>query len=195
VACRSPHTPASAAPARCPTCHTSQGAVATLWPAGSVHAGPCNKCHEPHDARTKKPCADCHAKETASLAAGPAKHRCVQCHAPHKDPPGTGAAWWARCGDCHGDKVESVKSRGPTHADCKNCHKPHEFASPACTSCHAPVLKKGMHVVKAHANACTSCHNPHVRATVSPPQCLACHTDRKNHEPTAQKCQACHMFE
>ena len=64
------------------------------------------------------------------------KHQCQQCHPPHNAPPGFGAAWWSRCNECHRDKVESVKLRGPRHSECKNCHQPHRFAIPTCTSCH-----------------------------------------------------------
>lgn len=190
--CHQPHTPAATAPAKCASCHEAKVLIAARWPAGSAHAGACNQCHQQHDVRNKKACANCHAQEAQSAVGG--KHQCQQCHPPHNAPPGTGKAWWSRCSDCHANKAESSKARGPTHAKCDNCHKPHKFAAPSCQSCHADVTSKGLHVTAKHAASCTSCHDPHVKSDPSPAQCRSCHTNKANHEPNAKKCQACHMF-
>lgn len=194
TSCHKSHTPASEAPKECRSCHADKAAIAALWPAQSAHAQACNLCHQQHDVRNKKACAECHASETASLATGPAKHQCQTCHPPHGAPPGQGPAWWQRCAACHQTKVESAKERGPTHSDCKNCHKPHEFGLPACTSCHTDMGSKGLHAVAKHAADCTKCHDPHVKATPTRQQCLACHTDRQNHQPDAASCYTCHLF-
>jgi hypothetical protein len=192
--CHKSHTPAKAALAECRSCHADKAAIAAQWPAQSAHAQACNQCHQQHDVRNKKACAECHAPETAALASGPAKHQCQQCHPPHGAPPGQGPAWWQRCNACHAAKVESVKERGPTHSDCKNCHKAHDFAVPSCTSCHKDMGSKGLHAAQPHAANCTKCHDPHVKATPTRQQCLACHTNRVNHEPTAATCNTCHIF-
>lgn len=191
--CHQPHTPASTAPAQCATCHADKAAVAAAWPPQSAHAQKCNGCHQPHDVREKKTCNDCHAAEVASAMGG--KHQCTQCHAPHKPPPGTGHAWWQRCGSCHAEKVASAKERGPVHSDCKNCHQPHKFAVPTCTSCHNDMGSHGLHAATKHAASCTSCHDPHVEAKPTREQCLACHTDKRGHEPNAKVCFTCHLFQ
>ena len=190
--CHQPHKPASNAIGACAGCHQDKAAIATKWPAGSPHEKQCNLCHQQHDVRVKKACTSCHVKEGTSAMGG--KHQCVQCHAPHQAPPGFGAAWWTRCNQCHADKVQSVKLRGPTHQDCKNCHQPHRFAVPACTSCHSTIQSEGLHSIAKHAADCTSCHDPHVKSQPTRAQCLKCHQDRVNHEPNAVQCQACHMF-
>jgi predicted CXXCH cytochrome family protein len=190
--CHQPHKPAGTAPARCPTCHEAKVAVAAKWPANSAHAKACTGCHQQHNVRNKKPCGSCHAQEVASATGG--RHQCVQCHPPHNAPPGTGAAWWTRCNECHGGKVASVKQRGPKHSECKNCHEPHRFAVPSCTSCHKEIAAKGLHATPQHFANCNKCHDPHVKSSPAPEQCLACHTKRRGHEPNAQVCQACHMF-
>jgi hypothetical protein len=190
--CHRPHTPASTAPAQCRACHADKALIAAAWPPQSAHAKECNGCHQPHDARDKKACSECHANE-ANSALG-SKHECKQCHAPHAAPPGTGAAWWSRCGSCHEKKVESVKARGPTHSQCKNCHQPHRFAVPSCTSCHNDMSSHGLHAGTKHAASCTSCHDPHVEAPPTREQCLSCHTDRRGHEPNAKACFTCHLF-
>jgi predicted CXXCH cytochrome family protein len=192
ASCHQSHTPASTAPARCRSCHTTQANVAASWPPESAHAKECNGCHQPHDAREKKACSECHAPEATSAMGS--KHECKQCHPPHGTPPGTGAAWWSRCASCHQKKVESVKARGPTHQECKNCHQPHRFGLPACTSCHTDMASRGLHAAEKHASSCTSCHDPHVEAPPTRDQCLACHTDRRNHEPNAKACFTCHIF-
>jgi hypothetical protein len=189
--CHQPHKPAATAQAKCATCHEAKANVATRWPANSAHAQACTGCHQQHDVRKKKVCADCHSAETQSAMGG--KHQCQQCHPPHNAPPGTGHAWWQRCSQCHENKVASAKERGPTHSECSNCHKPHKFAVPSCTSCHN-MAGRGLHQVEKHAANCTSCHDPHVKAAPTRNQCLACHTNRANHEDKAKQCQACHMF-
>jgi hypothetical protein len=190
--CHQPHTPAATAPQKCRDCHTDKATVAAKWPPASAHAQACNKCHQQHDVRVKKACADCHAAEAASATGS--KHQCMQCHPPHKDPPGIGKAWWSRCSECHAKKVETVKERGPTHSQCQNCHKPHRFAVPTCVSCHNDMAPKGLHGAPKHSVSCTSCHDPHVKSEPKPEQCLACHTERRGHEPEAKRCQACHLF-
>jgi len=190
--CHQPHTPASTAPGQCATCHADKVAVAAMWPPASAHAKECTGCHQPHDARNKKACSECHAPEVASAMGS--KHQCTQCHQPHAAPPGAGAAWWSRCSTCHAAKVQSVKERGPTHAECKNCHQPHRFAVPTCTSCHNDMGGRGLHAAAKHAANCTSCHDPHVKSMPSREQCLACHTDKRGHEPNAKDCFTCHLF-
>jgi hypothetical protein len=190
--CHTPHMPAKGAGEKCAGCHAPKVAIAAKWPAGSPHAQACVGCHTPHDVKAKKACATCHTKEATSATGG--KHQCVQCHAPHVAPPGTGAAWWSKCNECHSAKVESVKLQGKTHSQCKSCHEPHKFAVPACTTCHAEQVKKGLHTSPKHAASCKSCHDPHVKAEPTRDQCLACHTDKRAHQPDAKKCQACHVF-
>ncbi len=190
--CHQPHKPKEVAIAACNGCHQDKAAIATKWPVGSPHEKQCNLCHQQHDVRIKKDCTSCHIKENTSAMGS--KHQCKQCHAPHQAPPGFGAAWWTRCNQCHANKVESVKLRGPTHQSCQNCHKPHRFGIPECTSCHNDITSKGLHSVGKHSASCTSCHDPHVKADPQRAQCLKCHTDRVNHEPNAVRCQACHNF-
>ncbi len=191
--CHQPHKPAVNALAACAGCHQDKAAIAAKWPVGSPHEKQCNLCHQQHDVRVKVACTSCHVKEATSASLG-SKHQCTQCHAPHQAPPGFGKAWWQRCNQCHANKVESVKLRGPTHSSCQNCHKPHQFAIPTCTSCHTDIQTKGLHSVPQHAASCTSCHDPHVKSVPQRAQCLKCHTNRANHEPNAVECQACHMF-
>jgi hypothetical protein len=191
--CHTPHQPAAQATANCRKCHEKQVTVAATWPAKSAHAQACQGCHQPHDVKSKKACADCHAQEATSALGG--KHQCAQCHAPHQATPGTGPAWWSKCGDCHAAQVTGAKTRGPKHSDCKNCHQPHRFSPPTCASCHADVPQKALHAVKGHAAAkCDACHDAHAKAEPNRGQCLACHTNKLKHEPEAQKCQACHPF-
>jgi len=189
--CHEPHKPAASAVSACATCHANKSVVAAKWPAESAHAKACNGCHQQHDVKTKKACADCHGKEAGSAMGG--KHQCQQCHPPHNAPPGTGKAWWSRCNECHANKVTAVKDRGPKHAACDNCHKPHKFDPPPCNSCHK-MGSKGLHAVAKH-DKCTACHDAHTKGEPTPKQCLACHTNKTNHEPNAKKCQACHMFQ
>jgi hypothetical protein len=64
----------------------------------------------------------------------------------------------------------------------------------ACTTCHGPEKRKGLHAVPQHTD-CASCHNSHEatprddRAT-----CIACHNKQKDHEPAATRCASCHPF-
>lgn len=190
--CHQAHKPAAVAKARCATCHQPAAASAAKWPAASTHAKGCENCHQPHNTKAVKQCFACHDKQAKSAAGG--KHKCAQCHHPHKDPPGTGAAWWTKCNDCHAPQVAAVKGRGPKHSDCKSCHQPHAFAVPACASCHTGIQSKALHAVPQHNAKCNACHDAHAKSSPTAAQCLSCHQNMKNHQPGAKTCQGCHLF-
>jgi hypothetical protein len=190
ASCHLPHKPAGGAIARCAGCHEPQATAASKWPTKSAHAGPCSGCHQQHDAKVVKSCADCHDKQSKSATGS--KHQCAQCHAPHKAPPGTGTAWWGKCESCHSAQTLAVKDRGFKHSDCKSCHAPHRFAAPTCSSCH-DMSKRGLHSGKQHSK-CGDCHETHAKSAFTRAQCLKCHEDKRDHQPAAKVCQGCHVF-
>lgn len=183
--CHQPHQPASGGALQCSNCHSGQLAASRSWPAPQHQA--CPGCHQQHNPAQKTPCAQCHAKEAASMGSG--KHQCSSCHHPHQSP----GNWWGKCSTCHAGQVAAVKGRGPTHSSCESCHKPHKFSKPACTACHNAMGRLGAHGKAGHAN-CTACHDSHGKTSPSRATCLACHKDKTDHNPSAKSCTTCHLF-
>ena len=175
--CHKPHR-FSTDPRVCDSCHE----VAADGP----HQGPCQKCHQPHGPpKPRGGCKSCHAKEAREARLG--KHKCADCHAPHKPA----VDWWTKCSACHRAEVKASRSRGKTHGNCQSCHKPHAFQTPACTSCHKE--RGGNHSRSGH-QSCLRCHDSHAKKRPTRRTCLSCHRDLTDHNPDAKRCTGCHPF-
>lgn len=186
--CHKPHKRAKEAVSQCRNCHQDKAQIAKAWPANSPHAGECNKCHNQHDVLNIEKCGSCHTKQASQAG----KHKCVNCHSPHKTPAASKGEWWNRCQGCHSQELSDTKE-GKHNLPCAKCHEQHRFARPKCTTCHGTIVKQAAHGVKAHQD-CTKCHNQHTTSKPGRAECLACHADRTNHQPEAKRCNACHPF-
>jgi hypothetical protein len=186
--CHKPHQLAKNAISQCKVCHADKAQIAKLWPASSPHAGECNKCHSQHEVLKIEACGTCHTKQSA----GAGKHKCVNCHSPHKAPAAQKSEWWNRCQSCHTQQAADIKLGGHNQP-CSKCHEEHKFARPKCTSCHGTIVQQAAHGVKEHQN-CTKCHGEHTTSKPGRAECLACHRDRQSHQPDAKRCNACHPF-
>lgn len=204
--CHAPHRFGSDQALACRSCHQSLPLLGEATAARPGHR--CVDCHDQHDARAVRSCADCHAGGTnhtggARSAIPPAA--CTGCHPIHAPrlasasisapiAASTAAAIAApiavACATCH----LTVASHAPTAA-CASCHPPH--GAPArrgaalCGSCHLDRARST--AATGHAD-CVGCHvQPGHAPKRPPPACASCHAPIAAVVASGHReCEQCH---
>ena len=165
----------------CQTCHGMR--LHSFRPSTEI----CVACHADHVAGQEKAikvpqmrdlhCVECHPFLRDDSPLRPTRETCLSCH----------------------QKIQSgvtFPDNAPMKWDCRECHKPHNAEKPVvdCTSCHAGVLRQGLHKATTHSQtACKVCHKPHEWKVTKRETCTGCHQDKTSHNAD-KLCVDCHDY-
>lgn len=170
----------------CTDCHRANAALAST--RVKQHAR-CESCHAPHDplGTARQSCRRCHGKVAPKHPGVARLGACLGCHPAHPREPAVAAV---ACSSCHRKAGNDGGFHAPGKTRCAECHASHDFAPPACASCHQKVKA----VVSRGHSKCAECHRDVHRAAAAPAACSTCHPRQHATAPAGHReCARCHQ--